>query len=133
MIALEGACHTLRPWSVSCPERFDLLGHVVEALLHQLVYAALREGAVLAANACLDAGQYLDALIDGSHRVDVELALADGVQHLALQHEVAHVALRDEAALLPGQTVALAHLEVTFDLLIDTADGLHLAALVDGA
>ena len=47
------------------------------------------------------------------------------------QHQVLHVRARDQPAVPPAEAARDAEVEEAFDLLVDAADGLHLAQLVD--
>ncbi len=78
-----------------------------------------------------DAGQDLDALVDRLDRVDVELPFADGLDDVGPEHQVLDVLVRDDDALGSGQALGPADVEKALDLLVDAADGLDLALLVE--
>ena len=61
----------------------------------------------------------------------MEPAVRDGLDHVRPQDEMLGVRLRDQNALLAGEAAAVADIEKTLDLLVDAADGLHLAMLID--
>ncbi len=66
-----------------------------------------------------------------AHGVDVELAGAHRLQHALIEHQVGDVGMRDDHPLLARQATRLAEPEETLDLLVDPADRLHFAELVD--
>ncbi len=65
------------------------------------------------------------------HRVDMELAGFDSGDHLIREVELLGVGAGQQDALFACQTVDLAHPEEAFDLLVDAANSLHIAKLVD--
>ena len=77
------------------------------------------------------ARKYFYPGFNGPHWPDMELAGPGGFQDLFLEHQVGHIAFRDENSLFTGQPDRLADLEITFDLLIHTPDGLNLSFLID--
>ena len=77
------------------------------------------------------AGQQLDPLVDRPHRPHVEPALACRLHDLLVEHEVLDVRRRDQHALRARETLCLARGVEPLDLARDTADGLHVAVLVD--
>ena len=110
-----------------------VLGQLLEPRFDQPVQAARREGAADTAFARRQAGQQLEALIDARDGMHMEAAGLDGSHHLVVQHQVAHVRGRDDHALIAGEAPRLAELEEALDLVVDSADGLHIAMLVDRA
>src|SRR5436309_2074947 len=60
-------------------------------------------------------------------------AMAGGILPICPQHQVLHVRSRDPHALLLVEPPLAADVEAPLDLLVDPADRLHLAPLVDGA
>jgi hypothetical protein len=79
------------------------------------------------------AGQDFDALVDAGDRDRPEAAGGAGLDHVLAQHQVLDVGDRDQHALLAGQPARAADVEEALDLLVDPADRLHLAVLVDRA
>ena len=55
----------------------------------------------------------------------------ESVDNVLAQHQVAHIGRGDEHALTARQPAGMADIEEAFDLLVATADCLHLAMLVD--
>ena len=75
--------------------------------------------------------QQFDAFMNGRDGPDVELTGADGGDHILAQHQMHLVGGRDDDPLVARQAARVADVEEPFDLLIDRADGLNLAALID--
>src|SRR6516225_6947901 len=75
-------------------------------------------------------GQQRQTLIDGVDRKNAESLLGRRGNHILSQHQVLDVARGDDDTLAPGKA---ARVEETFDLLVDTADRLDPAELVDRA
>ena len=102
-----------RPRSLSAASRgrareiTQPLGVSREALRDEAVDSVRRVGAVGPAPARAAARQQLDPLVDRAHRPDVEAALAHGLDHLLVEHQVADVGRRDDHALLAGEPAAL--------------------------
>ena len=70
------------------------------------------------------------------HRVDrqdCETPFGGGRDHVAAQHQVLDITSRDDDALIAGQTRQAAGVEEPLDLLVDPADRLNLAMLIDRA
>src|SRR5262249_49810849 len=61
----------------------------------------------------------------------MEAALSDRIHHIGSQHQVWHVYFREAHSLFTGQPMQTADIEEALDLLVDAADGLDLAVLVD--
>ena len=104
-----------------------------QAQLHQVIERAGRVDAVLVGLACRQPGEQFQRLLDMLDGIDVEFALARGIHHRLLEHQVAQIAARDDHALFAAQAAFFAQLEETLDLFAHPADGLHLAVLVDRA
>ena len=109
------------------------LGHRLERVGDLAEERAVGVRAVLPQPAGGHARQEFDALFDRRVGPDVELAVADRIDDLRLEHEVAHVVARDEHALVAGEAARLADGVEALDLLVDATDRLDLAELVDGA
>jgi len=88
-------------------------------------------GSVLLQRASGNPGEGFDPLFHSGNRIDVELPGLDGVDDFVGEHQVVDVLGRDEHPLVSIQTLGLADLEETFDLLIDAADRLDVPFLVD--
>ncbi len=71
--------------------------------------------------------------VDRPDRIDVELPGLDRVDDVGPEHQVLDVLVGDDDALGPGQALGLADLEESLDLLVDSADGLDLAFLIERA
>ena len=68
-----------------------------------------------------------------AHGIDVEMAGTHRLQYAVIEHQVGDIGVRDDHTLLASQATRLAEAEEAFDLLVDPADRLHLAELVDRA
>src|SRR5690606_29592463 len=110
-----------------------LLRELLEALLDAIVHASAREAAARIALAGRDAGEEGDRLVDRRDRIHVEPILPHGLDDVLAQHQVLHVVLRDQHALLAGESPTLAGIEEALDLLVDASDDLHLPVLVHRA
>src|SRR5690606_22033820 len=128
--ALAGERSALLRRDLETPE---VIRELLEPRLDAGVDAARRIAAVLAAFAGGDAGEDLDALAHGVDRVDVERPLLDRRDDIPSKHEIVDVRARDDDAFLSGRTRRAHAIEEAFDLLVDAADGLHVALLVHRA
>jgi len=99
----------------------------------QPVDRALGVDAFLVALAGRNAGEELDAFVDGCDREDVELAFLDGGDDIAAQHEMLLVGPGDHHGVGAVEAAGAAEFEEAFDLVVDAADSLDFAALIDGA
>src|SRR5208282_1717581 len=72
-------------------------------------------------------------LVDGLDRQDTEACLGCRGDHIVAQHQVLDVARWDDHTLPPGEAGDPAGVEEAFDLLVDAADRLDPAELVDRA
>src|SRR5579859_991417 len=79
------------------------------------------------------ARQYLHPLVHAVDRNHAETAGGRGLRHVLAQHQVLHVGRRYQYTLLAGQTPLLANVEEALDLLVDAADRLDAAVLIDRA
>src|SRR6185295_10860296 len=77
------------------------------------------------------AGQDFDSFVDCGDGVDAKLAGPDRLDDVGPQHEIAQVRARNHDALSAGQAFQPANVVVAFDFLIDAADRLNFAVLVD--
>ncbi|VTR65774.1 hypothetical protein DESC_370143 [Desulfosarcina cetonica] len=77
------------------------------------------------------AGEDFDTFFNCADLPDPELTGLDGIDDTFLEHQVFYVGGRNHHALAAVQPLALAHVEETLDLLVDSADGLDLPLLVD--
>ena len=107
-------------------------GQPLEFPVDQEVNGSVLERPVFQGPAGLDARQDFDPVIDGLDRVDVEFPRLDGLDHVGPEHQVLDVLVRDDDALGPRQSLGAANLVESLDLLVDAADGLDLALLVQG-
>ena len=116
----------LAKFAAALRERFQLVfDHAVDG--------AGGEAPVGAALAGLDAREDFYPFVDGTDGVDGELAVLHRLHHVLAQHQVLHVGPGDQHALLLVQPPGAADVEEALDLLVDAADRLHLALLVDRA
>ena len=107
-------------------------GQPLEFPVDQEVNGSVLERPVFQGPAGLDARQDFDPVIDGLDRVDVEFPRLDGLDHVGPEHQVLDILMRDDDALGPRQSLGAANLVESLDLLVDAADGLDLALLVQG-
>ena len=78
-------------------------------------------------------GRFAQGLIDVIDGPEVKLPLCDRLDHVRPQHEVVDVGPGKTDSLRPCEAGGPANVEEALDLLVNPADGLHLAGLVDGA
>src|SRR5208283_5277233 len=102
------------------------ISHALELLIDEMVD---RSGLVDRSRA--HPRQSLDSAIDRIDRIDVEFAPLDRAGGLRIEHEVRYVGARHQHALRAGQTDRLAHAIEALDLLVDAANRLHGAVLID--
>ena len=76
-------------------------------------------------------GQERNPFIDRGDRIDRKAAGGTGLDHILAQHQMLDIRLRDQHALRSGQAALLANVEEALDLLVDAADGLNFAVLID--
>src|SRR5207302_5662468 len=107
-------------------------GQICQVLGHAAVHRARGEPAVSVGRPGGGAGEDLDAFVRGAHGPNVEAALADGVDDLFAEHEVADALVGDDDPLAAGEALGLADVVEALDLLVHAADGLDLAHLVHG-
>jgi len=62
----------------------------------------------------------------------MELSPFDGIDHFFAEHEIFGVRSGYDYPLGPGKGLGFTHLEISFNLLIDTTDGLDFAFLING-
>ena len=60
-----------------------------------------------------------------------ELALLNRFNDIRTEHKMLNVGLRNQNSLIAGQPALLADIKESLNLLVDTADGLHFAPLID--
>ncbi len=121
---------TLAPLVAKATRRF---GHRFQPVGNHAVNRAFRVMAFVVRLAGGDARENLDPFVHVVGGVNMEIASGHRVAHIVAQHQVLDVGLGDEHALVAGEAAHRTDIVKAFNLLVDAANGLHLAALVDRA
>ena len=100
-------------------------------MLDAPVHAVRRKGAVGLTFAGAKAGEQPDRLRRSSDRVDGETALGASFHDVVAQHQMLRVGGWYQHALRSRKSARGADVEEALDLLVDAADRLNLAVLVD--
>ncbi len=118
-----------RPAGANC---FCCSVNMLQFLLHPIVDRTLRINTVAISCAGGNSGQHFDPFIDACSRRRYETCRRfHRRDDVAAQHQIAQVGARNHHALAPRQTFQPADIVVAFDFLIDAADRLNLAVLID--
>ena len=125
-----------RRWLVVNGWRFFILihahlGNFTQTFNHQRIHTPLCKAALIIQGARWFTDQQTERLIHPTDGIDMKHTAAHRLQHTFIEHQRGDVGTRDNHALLSCQPARLTKTEETFDFLVDPADGLHFAELVD--
>src|SRR6476660_10469785 len=102
----------------------------MKPLVHQRVHSGGLEHPIGFSAPGPDSGEYLNPLLQRSNRHDVKFARSDRLDHVVTQHQIFHVFRWNHHTLAPSEPrFHAAHVEKTFNLLIDAANWLNVALL----
>ncbi len=78
-------------------------------------------------------GKNLDALVDATYGKYVKLPLFNGLHHIRAQHQISQIGSRYQNTLVSSHSFEAADIKETFDLSVNTANGLDLTILIHGS
>src|SRR5690606_36493786 len=102
-----------------------------EAVLNARVDGAVRESSIRLPLAGGNAAERRDRFVHGANRMDVKTTVRYGVHDVLSQHQMLDVVRRDQYALTSRQALLTTEIEKPFDFLVDAADSLYAAVLID--
>lgn len=104
---------------------------IIQSILNRAVNRLFWINAAFVRLTGFDSGQNLDAVIDRINRPDMELAFVHRFENILPQHQIRHIGPRNDNAVLAGQPLTDTDIKKALDFLIDAANRLDIAKLVD--